>query len=221
MTFVKINWFLPVFVVAVAAATQSEAATITWISQGVVTGPGDISLTGTLAGAVNVGADNTARTINGVTFVADGTGPGGTVTTGGISFAMPYLNTVNANFWTLANPGGSAAYNAALDDARFNPVSGTDVTMTLSGLSSGQVYEVQLWYVDTRSGLGARTSTWTAGNAISLDADGTPGPQWVIGQFTADATSQTIVNGPQSGNGLDQLNMIQLRAVPEPGASRS
>ncbi len=215
------------FMFGALLAGSAQAGLVNWMVSGNVTGEADVSLNGTAAAAVNVGG-STAEVINGVTFAADdnlpdGVNPGGSVTVNGYTFHLPYLNAVNANFWTGADPGGSSAYNTALDSARFNPAGGDTVTITIEGLTVGYVYEVQIWYVETRTGFdGAadRTSKWTAGNEVTLDGNGDGGSQWVIGTFTADATTQTFINGPQSGNSIVQLNMIQLRTlVPEPASA--
>jgi len=197
----------------------ASAASVTWIATGYADGPGDVSTNGILAGALCVGAGTTAQTINGVPFNSD---PGGNppVGSGWLTFAFNYLNGSNATFWSGADPGGSAAYNSALASARFGGVS---VPVTISGLDAGNIYEIQIWAVDTRSTQSwrDRTGTFAAGNSVTLTYGGmlasTPGPQWALGTFTADGTSMTLTNVAA----VPQPNLIQIRDTTPPPATAS
>ena len=197
----------------------ASAASVTWIATGYADGPGDVSTNGILAGALCLGPGTAAQTINGVPFNSD---PGGNppVGSGWLTFAFNYLNGSNATFWSGADPGGSAAYNSALASARFGGVS---VPVTISGLDAGNIYEIQIWAVDTRSTQSwrDRTGAFAAGNSVTLTYGGmlasTPGPQWALGTFTADSTSLTLTNVAE----VPQLNLIQIRDTTPPPASAS
>jgi hypothetical protein len=96
------------------------------------------------------------------------------------------------------------------------------VYLTLNNLTIGQDYLFQSWVSDSRAEQSARTQT-IYGNNFSgsqsgvldynvLNLDGGTG-QFVIGTFTADATSQVML---YSSPDYAQINAFQLRAVPEP-----
>lgn len=209
-----------------ACGIGAQGAVITWDSATALSAESDVSTNGTLAIAANPGGG--AVTLNTVLFQAANAGgspiavSGHTVTNGGYSLTLPYNNQVNAGFWTGANPGGSASYNTALDTARFNPVSpNTSVTNTIGGLTSGNTYEIQVWAVDTRGGTAGRFGLFdngAGGAGVSLDFDST---NYATGTFVANASTQSFINGPQSGLGFAQLNLIQVRdlgVIPTPSA---
>jgi len=89
----------------------------------------------------------------------------------------------------------------------------------MDGLSIGQEYQIQLFTSDDRGGSGARTQEWSdnpvdgAGNETATFRH--DDSAFVIGTFTADATTQHIY-----GNGVGQsqniVNAYVLRAIPEP-----
>jgi hypothetical protein len=94
-------------------------------------------------------------------------------------------------------------------------------TLTLNDLTPMQQYMVQIWSNDSRGGALNQLVTFTAGNAVSLDRNttGTSGyGQWVIGTFTADATTQSITVSNSLNQGL-ALNGLQVRTIPEPSAT--
>jgi PKD repeat protein len=96
---------------------------------------------------------------------------------------------------------------AGMDDAQG------DITLTLSGLTVGQEYLAQIWVVDMRNA-GNKTQT------IALDG-GTPSDpllwatagrsSYVIGRFTADATSASFVLNSSTNDRA--VNAFQLRAI--------
>ena len=132
---------------ALLLAPALHAATIHWTTS-TVSGPADVRTTGALLGAMNVGSA-TAQTVNGVAFAADPGGNNTPLTLGGGATVAFSFGVLFDNFWSLANPGGNAAYAAALDAARYNDLPGSG-TVTLGGLVAGSTYQVQLWIVDTR-----------------------------------------------------------------------
>jgi hypothetical protein len=96
-------------------------------------------------------------------------------------------------------------------------VDGTSSSLTFSGLTVGQQYAIQYWVQDSRGDVGP-SRTLTLDSQATLDFNNGSGVgQWAIGTFTADNTgSQTI---SIAANESVQVNMIQLRAIPEPRAS--
>ena len=84
---------------------------------------------------------------------------------------------------------------------------------TISGLTVGNFYELQIWTTDDRGGPGWRTSDWadTCGAAgVTLSGHS------VTGIFLATSASETFCNGPQQGSSYNLINMIQVRDVSAP-----
>jgi hypothetical protein len=189
-------------------AAQSHAATIVWSGATTIVGDSDISTTGTLLYAARYYASTgVSLTINGVTF----TDPGSNVTWGG-----PTQNTGAAPL------GLTGDYKEFLQrDSYASSSNSSTGTLTLNDLTPMQQYMVQIWSNDSRSGALNQLVTFTAGNAVSLDRNttGTSGyGQWVIGTFTADATTQSITVSNSLNQGL-ALNGLQVRTIPEPSAT--
>ena len=100
---------------------------------------------------------------------------------------------------------------------------GGDATITFTGLTIGQEYLLQYWVADYRGYGNDRALTLTGGTNTSgalrfLDSDNTYGihGSYVIGTFTADATSQSII---ANANESTMMNAAQLRVIPEPSAA--
>jgi len=186
-------------------AGQAGASTITWGPATDTTGPSDIANTGTLFKAFNSGG--AAVNVNGVAF--DKTNAVG--------------DDINFSFFSGAAGGGSlgnAALLALLDTATYTQLQ-TPSPVTLTGLTPGSPYELQLFFMDQRSFSVDRTVTYSSGgNSVTLEADPNnastaPFGQYVIGTFTADATTQGfVITGPI----VQQVNAWQLRVVPEPSS---
>lgn len=194
-------------------ATVAQSANITWGSPTQITGTGDVSTTGTLIGAFNVGGTGVpSTTVNGVTFQSfatnNGNGSSGNFTTTGSGF-IGQTNTGHGS----ANPPFSAlpaAYQTLLQSASV-PFGGS-IALTISGLIAGMQYQFQWWANDSSTGNG--TTTATAGNSVELQHNtGSEGGlgQFVIGTFTADAATQTITF---AGDGdFGSFNAFQLRQL--------
>lgn len=193
---------LPLLASLFAAASTLPAATVNWTAS-TVTAPTDVSTTGTLVGAMEVGG-GTARTVNGVNFAAD-PGGAGSLTLGSGTVQFGNLGSTFGDFWTLAAPGGDAAYTAALDSGRWQagPVNGT---VTLGGLTVGRAYLVQLWITDTRAGANARVRTVDGVSTTS------GGPNIATGRFVADAATQVITLADAGSYG-PQVNLLQVRDI--------
>ena len=198
-------------------ASAAHGTPITWGTPQQINGTGDVSTTGTLIGAFNVGGTGApSTTVNGVTFQGfstnSGNGSSGNFTTVGSGFVNQTNNghgSPNAPFSTLP-----AAYQTLLQSAAV-PFSGS-ITLTITGLIVGMQYQFQWWANDSSFGLGGTTAT--AGNSVELqhNVSGVEGGlgQWVIGSFTADSITQSIVF---SGDGdFGSFNAFQLRQVSQP-----
>lgn len=195
-------------------------------------------------------------TLNGVTFVAARkNGSGLYVAPGGDTFQPTDTSSVGptAGGFQAFGQGGapfsalSAAYSNLLCTAYWND--GTDIgntwaatagyAWTLNNLTVGKTYALQVWVNDSRlSNLGQNNPGLftgvmdTNGNSVNLEhnVDNVLGGvgQYVIGTFTADATSQALklVGGNAVGADLSGstatslLNAYQLRDISPAGAPR-
>lgn len=215
------------FSIAALLSPPAHSADIIWSDPTQISGASDVSTTGSLIGAYNVGGVGVpSTTVNGVAFqsfaTTGGTGSSGNFTTIGSGFIGQSNNdggSSAAPFSTLP-----AAYQTLLQSYSV-PFAGT-ITMTIAGLTIGAQYQFQCWS-NVSSDRFSHGLTATAGNSITLfsnddHAQGGLG-EWVIGTFTADAATQSITFEGDGDGGV--LNAFQLRrlsqtaAVPETGST--
>jgi hypothetical protein len=202
-----------------ASAPEANAATITWGAPQNISGDSDVNTDGTLLGAGNLGGLTIyivmTTTINGVTFVAL---PNcATLTSGSFTASFTSCNAAA----DLSGQILSAAYSALLQTYAGNTSSGP-VTLTMTGLSSGHLYEFE-WWANSRAPGGNDLNTATAGNSVTLQTD-TSSPsvglgQFAIGTFTADAPSQviTFTGAPDVViNGFQLRDLSPASSIPEP-----
>jgi hypothetical protein len=213
------------------SSAQSAAVTINWTSAQNITGDSDVSTTGSLLYAYNLGDTGVAdTTVNGVTFTS---GPlsasGNSVSFGqttlnetpGYLYANNALGTLSGAFSSL-----SSSYKSLLGSGIYadNPVT---MTLSLGGLTSGQDYQFQWWLnnskrVDSNVSDGTLFRT-TAGNnpyTVGLNANTTAVTgglgQYAIATFTANSSTFNINFNGTDGSNVPMINAFQLRAVPEP-----
>lgn len=186
----------------------SSAAVIAWGAATDTTAATNVSTNGTLVQAN--AENNVASTVNGVTFAASNS-----------------LGTINAG---QLNGGttGDAGFDTLLDNLSFG--GGTSTTIDLGAFTSGNVYEVQVFYTDQRvGGLNDRVMTYgssTGGGTVDLEADpnnaaGSPFGQFAIGTFTADGTDPDL-SLATNGFGNAHITAWQVRditPVPEPSST--
>ena len=197
---------------AILAPATLRAAAITWGPATTDSADTDVYSNGVALYAYC----ETATTNNGVTFtgVSSGTTWGSVTLTG---FGSYYANT----FGFAGSPfsGFSASYSNFLAGAAAGGTAAGSVT--LSGLTPGHDYAVQVWVNDSRnnSGVWTRTETLssTGGNSVALafntfQSAGGVG-QYAVGTFTADSTAtQAITFTPAGGSSASaQLNAISVR----------
>lgn len=211
----------------VIAGTVS-AATITWGPTAVpLTEAGtEVSTSGTLVQALNFGrgvSSDFNTTINGVLFTGLANENAATTV-----FSNPTSAPFSADSTNVGgNYSGLGTYTTLLNNWLFSSNAALN-TVTLSGLSSGQEYLVQLFMADSRTTQPTFATRFPVidegqANAFTGPEYGTnSGVGFVInGTFTADATTQTFtINNhegatPETPGGF-QLNAYQIRAVPEP-----
>ena len=201
---------------------NADAATIIWAPTATsVSADTDISTNGTSVFAYSLGGSGTAI-INTVAFVGIDTfdavvDPGLTFTVGGNqgSNGTAFANGGNSNFTAL-----SAEYQGILAGANFG--NAQNATVNLTGLVLNQQYEIQFFSNDSRGrgDINARITT-IQGTGIQVDYNDVDGNsqlgvgQFITGTFTADALTQDFV---LEGASSQQINAIQLRAIPEPSS---
>jgi hypothetical protein len=193
------------FVALMAFGSATQAADIVWSAPTDATGnASDVVTEGFLVAARTTGP---ATTLNGVTFlhpfsqqiVLSGVD---TITNG---FSAP--NFSNASYNDLV---GTGAYSS----------SASSFKITISGLTSGQKYLVQLfnpfWNFNWATAYtgGANTSGLVNLSGPDVGAGASTVPQNVVGRFTATGTTQEITTSSPTQYVL--LAAAQVRAVPEP-----
>ena len=139
------------------------------------------------------------------------------------------------SYLVIAAPpaGWDAAYQTLVKGGAYNAV-GTPRTITLNGLTVGQDYSVQIfeafWNYNWATAFSDGTDSSSPLNLAGLDPTGlgypTPGigtaavPQYVLGSFTADATSETIyMTSPTPDVIFDALQVrtgLVAAPMPEP-----
>ena len=207
----------------VGSAGVLNAASITW-SSNAITGVTDVSTTGDLVEAVNIGVPrdayvNLSTTINGVTFEADpGTGFNGGNSNGDY-LITDLTNYTGSDFYA---PEAVTGFNDLLSHVQFTSAVATD-TWTIGSignlLENGQEYEIQLFFSDTRDVNTPARYVQLDGtyDSVAFGANGIV----TSGTFIADATTQaftiSLFDGNDDNTNAPQLNGYQLRAIPEPG----
>ncbi|QYM80232.1 PEP-CTERM sorting domain-containing protein [Horticoccus luteus] len=212
----------------------ASAAAVIWDTPTTLAGDTDVLTTGSLVAAFNLGVDGGTTTVNGVTFEnalnpnygsttwAVGTGAGSLTFSGATLYSGDPFGVGSSPYSLL-----SAEYQTLLGSALWNDsFSGTQVAVTIGGLTPGQTYYVQFWSNDPRSYGVNRDTTFSAANGTTLEQNTGSGygglGQWVTGTFTADGTTQDIfATGTGSGSNATMINAYQLRttAIPEPATT--
>jgi hypothetical protein len=200
------------------AGQPVEAAVINWDSPVTIAGASDVVTAGTLYASANFGPGSNA-TVNGVVFDAFPVS-GTSSTVGNITLTSSALSG-----FTYSPPSTTTSPYVDLPlDYRniLTPFAYTDIQSqqaTVSGLTIGGTYAIQFWVQDPRAEFGARTVTVGSQtlDVNTTDANGGLG-QWVLGQFIADATTQSFNVGPGPGgpSPATYANAMQVRLVPEP-----
>ncbi len=200
---IRINKYTVALATSTAMMASASAATIAWGEFDLDAAPGEISTNGTSIEAWNV-VYNDAReatdttTINGVVFTATNLGHaiyGGNfgVSTGDANLDVLYLHAKKL-------PPGS---------------------FTLTNLTIGNEYEFQTFF-----GYNLGTPlTMNVGDGITIQktASGTAeNGAWIIGTFTADATTQGFhsgVNEVPPDSWLSGYQLREISSVPEPSST--
>jgi len=186
----------------IGLTTAYSQAAITWgTAQAISTEIDDVSTNGVLHAA--------DITLNGVVFESGNINDATNIST--TSFTQN--NDANLN---VGNIGDTTNYQTFLGDIDFAASGGT-ATIDIENLVIGNQYEIQIWYVDNRTGNnGDRVTTISSvgGNSVALD------DQFAIGTFTADTLIQSfdVVTSGANPN-LTGFQVRDLGAVPEPSST--
>jgi hypothetical protein len=188
---------------------SASASLITWETPQYITSDSEVVTTGTLVTAI--------------ANIEPNTGGGSPIAVNGVPFSDTATGSISP--WAGSNyfgppPGAglSADYKNVLDSLFYDV--GWDRTLTLSGLTSGQNYLVQIWanlchplragYTETIDGVTVH---------INSGDDGSGAGQYLTGTFTANAATQDIlfVGSPDNPYGrLPCFSAYQVREIPEP-----
>ena len=219
-----------VLVVLAAASAASYGSVVTWGTATNISSPTDVSTVGSLVVADAFACQASTETVNGVTFNAFTADNGQPVAVqGDVTISTPVSGD---NIGYGLNIGGGtnfgSSYNGILDQAATLVGTASDpMDLAVTGLTSGQLYQIEIWAADYRVGGNSNRSEALSGSSsdsATVDYLGGAGPggQFITGTFVADNSgSQTIVMTPVpvagGSYGVDaQINAFQLRAVPEP-----
>ncbi len=169
------------------------------------------ALAGTIVSAADFGAGTTTVTLTGgKTITFDGTGANAAAIGGNGTFTGAFSGNT-----------GNSAFNSVLNGANYDSAFNNTKQITLSGLTTGQQYSVQLFALDDRGGQSSRTLTFSdfSGDSTSSITEGSN--NYVLGTFTALSSFETITeNLPNNGN-INALVVRSLTAAPEPSALSS
>lgn len=191
------------------ATVISHAQFINWLGDYNITGDSDVFTDGAYVDAFQAptggynGRTTAATVVNGVTFNINDTGShsDGTFSLGGVSDGTdgdyPYV--------------GSTAYKSVLADCAYTFGTGT---VSISGLTNGQEYEIQIWNATPYD------PTDYVGSSSSDSIYGARGT-YVLGKFFAIGTTASFNFAQPSaveggGSGASVISAIEIRAVPEP-----
>lgn len=215
---------LPLFAAALLSAfvSSTHAAPMTWGSPtNISSNDTDVSTTGTLFGALNLGGPDT--TVNGVLFQGF-TPSGNSGTSGNFTFLGSFFGVLSGV--GPASPPFSSSYqtllNSAIDDNE-------SITLTISGLTLGDQYQFQWWTNDSTTNTNNDFTTATDVNSVALQDSSDPRDggigQFALGSFTATGTTEIVRFTRGSGDSVPIINAFQLRditptaPVPESGST--
>jgi autotransporter-associated beta strand protein len=197
-----------VFGALMASGLVTKAASITWNTPVAIAGDADVSTSGTLAYSYCWSGIST--TVNGVSFT-------GTTSTssGGANVTLSGFGNNNTSFTGSGSASFSTAYQNMLTGADWN--GSASATITFNNLTVGHAYFAQFWVGDWRNYNTSRSET-IKGSAsdnitptLTYQVGSSGSGSYVIGTFTASATTQTFTLTPGGSSPSVQINALQLR----------
>ena len=191
-------------------------SSVTWNTPATITGNSDVSTTGALDYAYCW--SGTSTTVNGVKFT-------GTASTSGAGTDVTFSSGLGNNYTGFIGSGStfSAAYQNLLTGGDYNN-SGID-TVNLNHLTVGDEYVAQFWVGDWRSINSSRSETIVGSSSdnvtptLTYQVGSSGSGTYVIGLFTASATTQTFTLTPGGSSPSAQINALQLRDLTPPVSS--
>lgn len=187
---------------ALAPVASTEAALITWTTNATtITSVNNISLNGALVHAGRWGGSAVNVTVGSEVINFADRPINSNDGFAGATAAGEYFDAA-----VFAAPGGfDANFGTVLDGFAYDGANPKTVTML--GLTAGKKYQLQLFVSDDRGCCGGRTQEWSD-NAVNNAGNETAtfthnSSSFVIGQFTADAATQSIF-----GRGVAQSQNI-------------
>jgi len=199
---------------SLAVCSASHGATIVYSSPVEISADIDVVNTAVVQ-AIQFSGTAAPLTVNGVAFTqATEAGIAGVVSTVGMGGTV--VNTFEPAAIDAAQTGGAAIsedYQSFLQSGMFTGSPGT-AAITIEGLSIGQDYQIQFF---SHRSEGGRIQTIDGGAGAQTLTLGNPVGDYIIGTFTADATSQSI--GTFGGSTFPVYSGYVLSTVPEPTSS--
>jgi len=197
-------------------ASSAHGATILWNA------PVPYTTDGSASDVLNL--ENSGGTL----VVAEYASGSGTQTVNGIPFAEGFTEYAGYNATTAQALNGFTTNNAAYDTVLngFAYDGSNPNTLTITGLTAGTEYEVQLWGFDNRGGENARTESFSTvsggqningGNLATYDAStifALGSAVSVTGTFVADGTGDEVIYVNGVGQSQTNLNAFTVQAVP-------
>jgi len=217
------------------ATTYTHAAEITWQAPVAMSADTDISVNGELRVAINAaGAAVTfnAGTTDEVIFLGIGSPTVTDSAMGTATFETEINNAAGPDTFQTGTLGGTNIGDL-IGGAFWHNITQPAIS-TFSDLVVGQEYEIQIFSSDARDRDNTFTTMWSNGldpadqNYVQFSAlvpinnmpNGDAQGSFVIGTFTADATTQSFEGYGSTDSGVTansagrlQINAIQLRAI--------
>ena len=136
----------------------------------------------------------------------------------GVNFSPALFNALVSNLSGGVSDGAFGPYTTdyakLLSSGAYRSSDGT-ANIAIPSLTIGNQYEVQIftpfWDANYQSKFSDGANSANMGNTSTA-------PTYVIGTFTADATTKNISFDAASGSPYGLLSAFQVRAIPEPGS---
>ncbi len=203
----RINKYTVALATSTAMMASSSAATIAWGEFDLAAAPGEISTNGTSIEAWNL-VNTDAReatdttTINGVVFTATN-----------------LFDTGYNDDDTFGVSTGDANLDLLYLQANYNYDSISPITLT--GLTIGVEYELQNFLGYNINGVNYSMNVGDGTTVQKISSGAINNGAWIIGTFTADATTQDFHSGISSNrnNWLSGYQLREISSVPEPSST--
>lgn len=210
-------------VVALSMVASAQAATLVWTSAEPTWNPTEVINTGNVLAVARFAP----KTVNGVSFVqAENDYSTSVNTAGGVTLTAGFGNDgYGGGYYQTLTGGGALSAYQSFASIPENSYFDAAVTLTYSGLTTGNTYTVQMWISPWGSGTnyGPSVDGYNASNSYTstvFTTDSGPGYRPTLFQttFVADGESQVIqvASGPNNYNAGAQVGAISLTSVPEP-----